>query len=742
MTTDLSKKKIELFDHIITALDIVLKNAPLYPRGHPLVNSSLNAMKDALDGWFAAGEETFRLGVSSDNILLDGKFVRERSDIYRDVAAYLHRRGILVLSVSNKVHVDEVAEFLAVIKNDPETIARMGGVAKNTPPTPHLAVKEIDYSAILTSAKAGEVLGKDGLWAELCRIGEDALVAELPASKLEFIEKFLKDPRKAAALLNRIYKEAAAKLEKDAVIENVRNVLANINRYYRDFCPEKAKGMRGELLEIISRLDPKLVVEIFEESGGDIAALEFSNDLLNGMSNDAIAAFISALMGNEGVINPGLVGLFDRLASQNGELGSVAAIVADRLFGKELLDKDAMTTLRTSIGEIFKSYPDNDFMSHIYQLTMEAFLTSEGVEGTRDDEAGRLIKEYTAFLTKENLKKEKVRLLADIIRYEEDSLKFKQFSAELLSVLRERLENSDVESVRETFELFAERLRPEQLAKEGIANEVKEALEVMRAPDVIEHLVSSVPKVDMSLLGDIAYVLAKIPAAAESLLEAFAREANPLSRGRFAYLLSNMGKAAARDVSERLGSIADGEGTPQLLKELLKVLKNLDPEEAWSAARRLLKHRDGRVRISVLEFFTPRTKEDARMIFDIFETERDPEALTKIIAALVRTSDDDTIARLFERFGKGFFNQSRLLEVIRLCGDFKVRGAVSYLGRILGRRPFFSTKAADDLRLASAISLGRIGTTDALEFLRSSINDGSEPVRRMCGYILKKAEEK
>jgi len=96
MVEKLSKEKAGLFDHIIKSLNLVLMNSALYAPNHPAFNSSVGSFKNTLDKWLTA-EETLELGISPDNILLNGAFVKEDSGLYSSTAEYLHKKGLMAL---------------------------------------------------------------------------------------------------------------------------------------------------------------------------------------------------------------------------------------------------------------------------------------------------------------------------------------------------------------------------------------------------------------------------------------------------------------------------------------------------------------------------------------------------------------------------------------------------------------------------------------------------------------------
>ncbi|MEA3488831.1 MAG: hypothetical protein U9R44_00610, partial [Candidatus Omnitrophota bacterium] len=117
MKKELSKKQLELFDLILRELSTAIKNSVLYATDHPLFSFSIKNLKASLEKWLSE-EGELDIGISQDNILLGGVFVRQKDDVYSEVASYLHSRGIVAISVFKEIDTDELTDFFKFIKND------------------------------------------------------------------------------------------------------------------------------------------------------------------------------------------------------------------------------------------------------------------------------------------------------------------------------------------------------------------------------------------------------------------------------------------------------------------------------------------------------------------------------------------------------------------------------------------------------------------------------------------------
>ena len=76
--------------------------------------------------------------------------------------------------------------------------------------------------------------------------------------------------------------------------------------------------------------------------------------------------------------------------------------------------------------------------------------------------------------------------------------------------------------------------------------------------------------------------------------------------------------------------------------------------------------------------------------------------------------------------------------MIEICGELRIAGSVSFLGKVVEMRSFFNKGATNKLRIASVVSLGRIRTSLALEFIEKGLEDENENVRNLCRLIVER----
>ncbi len=735
MTERLSKEKTGLFDRLIKSLSLALTNSALYPPNHPAFNSSTESFKGILDKWLIT-EEKVELDISSDNILLNGAFVKEDSDLYSEVADYLHKKGLIAVSFTKGINMTELLQFFSFLKNSSRVVSEKDDIAKNIGTTPHLIIKQVDYSSLLTSAKTVAAMDEKGIWRFLSSTGKELKNGRLQKSKAEFMTKFLNDPKRAAAVLNMVYKEALAKLDEQSTAGEIRDIFSEMNKYFEKYSAASAENTKKALADIVSNLDPGLVISLFKDKGAEDGIPDLADELFRGSSDDMVADFMASLMRSGNKINEKMIKLFGRLVQGQDKYDSILPMVTDKLFKEKLLSRETLSALQNSIKDLFESHPDDDRITQIYNLTVEAFLDKDKGGKPGPGRYSALANEYNEFLKEDNLKKEKIRLLLNILWLENDAARFKKASDILVSSFQEILAPQYIKTIKEVFEFLAEKLSPAQMSDNAIAQTVSNVFYKIGAGETIDKLISFIPGSDRKALDDIAYALINAKEyPAGRLLDIFTKEGDSANRDKFGYVLSRFDGKIAKEIVSRIDAAVSSSLFP-IVNELYEILKITDPREARIMARKLIKNKNIQIRSWALEEFSPDSVEGKNIMFEIFEKENNSEIKKKLLVALIKTKDGEIAKKLFERLGKGFFKNKFLLDLIVLCGTFKVEGSLVYLKRMLERRPFIKTKAVRALRVESVLSLARIGTPEAMESIRKSADDPDKPVRAMCKMAL------
>jgi hypothetical protein len=730
MGNDLSKEKIELFNLVIQNLSTAMKNSVLYSSSHPIFKISIKNFKDSMDKWFAS-EKDLDLGISTDTILLAGSFVDKKSELYRDVAEYLHSREVVAICFKKGVEVQELLSVFNFLTKDVKSIREKGGIDVKMPKMEHIDIKGVDYSSLLEGSGGELNIEEEKIWQSLSEISSESKEGKLPGSKKEFIVDFLKDTKRSSLVLNKVYKDAVIKLEDEKTVKRMRESIARVYEYFAKNPGEDAVVARGNIGKLISRLDPDLVIRLFDPDVVDGRNFDMAQEMMKDFSDEFVAEFIENLISHQDRFNENLLKVFDKIIPGGTRANNVAAMVSDRMEDKNLLSYDTLNNMQMSIKEIFGAHPDSNFMSQMYKLTVETFVDRKKGVMMFSRRLVPLVEEYIRAVRKESLKKQEAELLLNIIWHEDDPEVFKKFSEKFIAIVPDLLSLGDTELLRQAFELFSEDMRPEQKKKTKINDEAARALLSIEKSILDAKIVSLIESAEMKNLEDIVAILNRAKSnAAKVILDEFVTEPNMSSRNKLGFVLAGMQERSADEIVSRIS-----EASPTMTGELFSVLRKASYEKSRLVVPELLRHADPRIREQVVESFVPVSGAEKQILNLILWREKDKRVRRKALISALKTGDTVLINSIFRDAERRFFDKKPLLEVVKLSGEVGRKEAVPNLVKVFMRKGIFGNSQA--LRLAALVSMGRLRNEEAMKAVRSGKTDKSESIRNMCEVILK-----
>lgn len=729
-----SALQIQLLDEVIKNFRITLKNGIFYESNHPIYTASLKNFKNTLDQWLKE-KKMLQLGISHDNLFLDGSSFVRRNERYTDVANYLHLRGLISLSFQKGVSFDEIKQFFDILRQSRKSIQKNGGIQKQMGSVQHIEVKEIDYRVLLSHPESSTATPEKDVWQSLIKIAQESQKGKLPSSKLQFLMEFLNDANRSAEILNKIYREAVSTLQDESVIENIREAIAQICAYFENHPPQEAQEIKVKLIHVISKLHPDLIQILFEKTQKDDTQFDLVEAITRDLPDATIAEMIESLISNEDTFNENLLKVFDKLAPDADKSG-LASLVAEKLFAKRIIDPETLTRLQMAIQEIFKRHPDNSFMSQIYKITVDSVMNRKIDTLVYMARLTPLIHKFIQSMEGEELQKEHIWLLLNILWLESEADEFRKFTEKLLSTIPELVNAKDTERIKEIVEFFVEHTRPEQRRNALLIREIKHGLQKITHRENIESLIAFLPEAGQQELEDIAYILNQAPSeSAPLLVNGFIKEKNPATRNKFLFVFSKLKNPILREVLTRFEY-----EEPHIMKDLFSILQHCDKTKAHLMAKKMLTHKNAQIRWEALDNFSPGTREEEELVFKLYRNESNRSVKRKAASVILRSHNPDLITRLFRNTERLWFKRFILLELIELCGQIRAEEAFPHLKRLFNKKSLWNTKRRDALRSAILNSIARFQNKEATQLIRSALNDKSARIKEISRLILELKE--
>jgi hypothetical protein len=151
------------------ALVAAARNWTLYPPEHPTVSASVARLSDAIQQ--STLGEIFSVGITPDTLLVEGASADPAQPAIAELAALLHDRDLLRITIAGEVPHPALHSFLRLLALDADERRRRGGPARiwAAEGHPSLTLEQIDYEKVLAreQGSAPEPASRDDLWRSI-----------------------------------------------------------------------------------------------------------------------------------------------------------------------------------------------------------------------------------------------------------------------------------------------------------------------------------------------------------------------------------------------------------------------------------------------------------------------------------------------------------------------------------------------------------------------------------------------
>ncbi|MFH1519083.1 MAG: hypothetical protein ABIE75_00740 [Candidatus Omnitrophota bacterium] len=139
----------KVYDGFLKSFRVVLTNASVYFKGHPLLVKSVDNLIRAIREVLIA-VDPLRMGITPDSLVFNNKHLKGEK-LYQEIAHFFHRRKVKAISFKAGVSNEELITFFGQTKLSPKDILLKGGLNTlfSKDRLEHIMIEELDYSQLL-----------------------------------------------------------------------------------------------------------------------------------------------------------------------------------------------------------------------------------------------------------------------------------------------------------------------------------------------------------------------------------------------------------------------------------------------------------------------------------------------------------------------------------------------------------------------------------------------------------------
>lgn len=364
---------------LIIELNIARRNCSAYPKGHPVVTTSLAKVLCVYESFLTKHDELI-LGVTSDALMVDGVVLEKSNLVYRDFSRALFERGIGAILFHNGLTIEELNNFIIILNLKREQIHQHGGIEQvwDKARIAAMVIRPIRYDLFQSTNEDSvtadsTVVSNEGLWYRFAR---ELTIGELPHGSSA--DGTTLDPVIIAEVLNQQFTQGSID---EAEVRGA--VTGFFESSIGDSSSEDLSGKPyKKLATLISNLTPELRRQFLDssfgaKSQGRQAAAE---RIITNLSDSTILETLEDISHNRLSVSHVVFGLLQRLGRNADSTRHISAEISE--------DDDLSHKMKT----IFREHASEEFVPDDYQQKLNHIIASDQIPLFNMEEVTDLLK--------------------------------------------------------------------------------------------------------------------------------------------------------------------------------------------------------------------------------------------------------------------------------------------------------------------------------------------------------------
>jgi len=685
----------------IIELNIARKNVLSYPKGHPLIEATIDKAFNLLKNLLTV-EKEITIGVAKDTLMVEQEPLDKKNPIFKEFALALFKKGIASISFTHGLSKDELIKFHELISSDATFENIVEAVEKAE--TKNIKIKMIDFRAFqLTEEERLDAQQKldstDSLWHTFIRgllegtldTGDyDEALESLDMSPASMAEKL--NEKSTGEIPQAVCEKTIARFLSQ-VGEDIEEHIINLNR----------------LAEFISNLKPELKRQFLSGTLKYLSVKpDLANDILSEFPEDLIIDALKTIIEKDSYVPPSILSLLQKLT----DIGQSEPVLGWARVERETLGDLSEDEIKQKLTDVFKE----DTISSDYRDTLTGLI-----DVPQTPEATDSAEKVRDAVGKANIEEEEANVIFEIL---EKNITYEEFS-KLIWKLRDMsgffLSTGQFNTLAKIYDVFAFHTKSDNKMRAALANE---AIQFFYEKDFMEEVINGFNLWGKEKYVDISMLIRKTGAGfIPLLLDTLSKEDDPLKRRLLVELLSTFGTAVTSEVTRRIK-----DSDTYLLRNFITILRHSKDKKAIPVVQRFIKHPDPKIQIEALRALLHLKAPDASAILkDAILSRNNEISYTAIFLAGVYKMTDviELLVCLLRKrlfWGVDFEKKEACVKALCEIGDPK---ALPGLRKVYKSKSLFNRKALIKLKMSIIRSMEKYSFDDAVAFLEAQSASGT-----------------
>jgi HEAT repeat protein len=705
----------------------------LYPSAHPAIAATLARIVDLTS---AANGSQLKITVLPDSLLLDGRALARADSAVSELAVLLHEHLVGELTIHPGGDVEAWRSFLLLLARSPDSVRGEGGIARlwMTAGAQHVDLREIDYSEVLRERRHG----REAIWEEViasCLQGQSFVFSDEAAAA---IVEIAGDPQRLAELIAKLDERASQGGGVPARTAALVRMLQRVADAVGKTSPNQLELALRHMAAAVGQVSPEMMLELLSHRAAaddnQPGSPRVVRDIVDRMSDDTIVGFVTRNVAQDGATER-LAQAFQALVPNHDQRNHLLGLAHDEM-GASQDETGEFESMWETVKDMLTSYSDSTYVTTAYGRELSG-AGSQAIEVERisDDPPDR-IKVWVGTVSASALRALDLALLLDLLRIEDDPVKWSELMRPLIAQVEDLLLVGDFDAADALVTVVLKEIGPDGMParREAAVPAIKQFADGMMMRHIVSHL-GTIENDQFERVKSLCLKMGEI--VVRPLAEALAVEERARTRDRLAALLIAFG-ATGRKTVERLKSSHNPAvrrtaiyllrefGGSEALPDLTVLLDDTEPQVQREAIRAMLKIGTDEAYRALLQALTNGTPQSREAIMNAIGLVRDERATPLFVYILGHIDHRGPLRPVY-------------LRAMESLGALRDPGAVEPLSMALYRGEWWAPRRTAQLRATAALALARIGTPAALEVLQQAATSPSRRIRAVARPALDRA---
>ena len=698
-----SPKEEKALEDFFKALNVAFKNASMYFREHPSFVKISEELKVKLEN-MRVFRKVLDIGITSQDLLLDRKYIKKGKPPYKDVAQYLHKRRIKKLTINTEIGSQALGDFVFkaayLIKDvlEGKSISECMGDIKG------MAIEELDYSSLIgTSGKHPQ-----DIWKVLLNKGQPSEI--LNSKVLQYYAENIE------SIIDEIKHKPLDKGMQEVFFNNLQNISKSLQDSNPNDTQKLAKGIARPLFDA-----PAELLNTFLEKDKFTGLKEF---LSKNLDKDVVFEDCFQSLVSSKQFNPLFLNFYNIVIEEIKDEGKLADEMSS-FFGKKQSSQEKERIIEP-LRELFFRDPSNKFISSLYKKTLS--YLSEYVSVSSQE--AKIIEDYKKDLNKDIIDIDYFYILLELLRIEDNISDLALIFSKIEKEIPFFLERKNIEIIKDLLTLLDEKLASCSDVK--TRKILKDFYEKTYHSGLLEYILENIKEFDN--LQSIKVILPNINDYADSIVAALFSSKDLEVHKKLKEILISL---ADRKVFVALRKFLKTQDSSFVLREAIDVLSHINIEDSLHFLQELYEdNKDNKVISYDLLRAIRSSPFKNKEFIKSFVTHKDYNLRKDMVGSYLGLASAaekvDIINKLTNVSNFLGFKDQLIIENIDILSKHHMEELIPLLVKFVTARPLLFRKRRDRVRIRSLQALIEMESKD-LKFIKQSLlKDPNKKIRELA----------